>query len=83
MTFLQPSTPVVVEIIAEPTRETTVYDVLVGSIGLLGVIVLAAIVVGLLVGGLLIAIKKWRDRHDMAERHAPVRLGIDPATRRD
>jgi hypothetical protein len=80
---LQPRTPIVVEVIEQPTRETTVYDVLIGSIGLLGVIVLAAVVVGLVAGGVLIGIKKWRDRHDGDAEPGAVRLGIDPATRRD
>lgn len=55
------NTPFVVEVIKAPTRETSVYDVLVGSVGLIGVIVLFMVIVGVLFGGLFIWIRRRRE----------------------
>ncbi len=41
-------------------KSTTVADVLLGAIGLTGVLVLAAVVLGALLGAALIAFKTWR-----------------------
>jgi hypothetical protein len=56
-----PITPVIVKVVPTPTQEVGVLDILVGSLGLTGLIVVASIVVGLLVGGGLIAYNRWRD----------------------
>jgi len=49
----QPSNPVIVKIIEPPHDPTGISDVLIGSIGLTGVIVLLAILFGLIMAGLL------------------------------
>jgi hypothetical protein len=54
----QPSQPIVVKIIEEPIRETTVVDVLIGAIGLTGVLVLIAVVCGAALGGLFVLYRK-------------------------
>jgi hypothetical protein len=56
----QPITPVMVRIVGAPTQEVGVVDILVGGLGLTGVLVLCAALLGLLVGGLLIGYKKLR-----------------------
>lgn len=56
-------TPVVVRVVDAPTRETTVADILIGAVGFVGAVLLAALVVGLLAGGVFIAIRKLRERH--------------------
>ena len=56
----QPTTPIIVHIPDSPTRETGVGDVLIQAIGLTGTFILAAIVAGLLIGGLFIWLKKLR-----------------------
>jgi hypothetical protein len=53
-------TPYIVRVIEAPTRETTVVDILVGSFGLIGIIVLAAVVFGLGLGGLLVWFRNSR-----------------------
>jgi hypothetical protein len=50
----------VVEVVAPPTRETSVGDILLGSVGFVGFVLLAALLVGLIAGGLFILVKKLR-----------------------
>jgi hypothetical protein len=59
--------PIIVKLVEEPARETTVVDVLLGSIGVVGVVVIAAAVAGLLLGGLLVWNQK---RHGKALEHS-------------
>ena len=54
-----------VRVIQPTVEETSVADVLVGWIGLTGVLVLVAIVLGALLGGALIGIKKLRTRYNL------------------
>lgn len=56
----QPFTPVMVKVVGAPTQEVGVVDILVGGLGLTGVLLLAAALLGLLVGGLLIGYKRLR-----------------------
>jgi len=58
----QPSGPVVVKILQEPARETTVVDVLLGAIGLTGVLILIALLMGLALGGFFILYRKVQAR---------------------
>ncbi len=60
--MMQPQaiTPTIVQIVPPPTQEVGVLDVLVGSLGLTGVIVLGSIVFGAILGAGLISYKKWR-----------------------
>lgn len=50
----------VVELVPPPTRETTVPDILIGSLSIVALAVVAAFVVGALAGGLLIGLKRLR-----------------------
>lgn len=49
-----------VRVVEEPVHETTVVDVLLGSLGLTGVLLLIAAVAGLALGGLMVWLKKRR-----------------------
>lgn len=60
--FFAQVTPYVIRVIDKPTRETSVYDVLINSVGLIGVIALGAVVFGLLLGGVLVTFRILRDR---------------------
>jgi hypothetical protein len=55
---LKPVAPVIIRVVEAPARETTVADILLGAVGFVGVALLAALVVGLLVGGVFILFKK-------------------------
>lgn len=50
----------IVRVVEEPARETTVVDVLLGSIGLTGLLLLIAALAGLALGALLVWLKKRR-----------------------
>jgi hypothetical protein len=62
---LQPSSPIIVQMVEQPVQQTTIVDVLVGSLGLTTVLLLAAVVLGAILGGLLIAIKLLRARYNL------------------
>jgi hypothetical protein len=64
--------PIIVHVIQQPVESTTIGDVLVGAIGLTGVLVLVAILLGGAFGGVLIGIKLWRRR-----------LNVEPASDSD
>lgn len=72
---LQPVTPVVVQVVEEPTRETSVADILLGAVGFVGFALIAAAVVGLLAGGLFILYRVRRAKR-MDPRDAPVSLNL-------
>jgi ABC-type phosphate transport system permease subunit len=57
---MQPPPSVIVEIVPTPTRETTLADIILGSLGLTGVLVLIAFALGAVVALLLV---RWRRRH--------------------
>jgi hypothetical protein len=54
--------PIIVHVIQQPVESTTIGDVLVGAIGLTGVLVLVAILLGGAFGGVLIGMKLLRRR---------------------
>jgi hypothetical protein len=59
----QAVTPVVQIEATKPTNEVGVADVLMNSIALIGFLIVAALVVGLVTGGIFIAIQRWRDKN--------------------
>ena len=65
MLFAVQSEPVMVRVIQPAVEETSVADVLIGSIGLTGVLILVAVVLGAILGGVLIGIKKLRSRYNL------------------
>jgi hypothetical protein len=58
--MMQQTSPIIVQVVEQPVRSSTVVDVLLGAIGLTGVLVVAAVLLGLLLGGILIGLKMWR-----------------------
>lgn len=54
--------PIIVSVVDQPVEGTTVADVLLGAIGLTGVLVLVAIVLGLLLGGAIVTYKRIAER---------------------
>ena len=65
MIFLLQSGPVMVRVVEEPVASTTVADVLLGAIGLTGVLILCAVLLGVSLGGILIGIKKFREKYNL------------------
>lgn len=54
------SSPVMVKVIETPAESTTVSDVLIGAFGLTGVLLILALLLGLVMGGVLIVVKRMR-----------------------
>jgi hypothetical protein len=57
--------PIIVHVVQPPIESTTVADVLIGAIGLTGLLVLVAILLGGAFGGALIGIKILRRRRNL------------------
>lgn len=57
--------PIIVRVIEEPAESTTVADILIGSLGLTGVLLLTAVVLGALLGGIMIGLKVFRARYNL------------------
>jgi hypothetical protein len=75
----QGSQPIVVQVVRnEPVESTTAADVLIGAIGLTGVLLLVALVLGALLGALLIGFKRLRARLDMEPVPDSEALKISP-----
>jgi hypothetical protein len=56
--------PIIVQTVRQPpiTREITMGDVVLGAVGFVGVVMIAAAVAGLLVGVIVVMVKRSRDR---------------------
>jgi hypothetical protein len=63
----QPITPLIVKVMDAPTKEISVADILMGSVGITGLFLLGAAIFGFLLGGAFIAFRRWRDRRDEGE----------------
>ena len=63
--MLQPTNPIVVRVVEEPVESTGISDILVGALGLTGVMLLAALLLGAALGGILIAVKKLRAKYNL------------------
>lgn len=73
--IVQPSDPIVVRVLEEPVPETTVADVILGALGLTGVLLMAALLFGLLLGFLMVARRRLRERRNV-EEEGTQRLGL-------
>ncbi len=65
MLFAVQAQPVIVRVLETPAKSTSVGDVLIGAIGLTGVLILVAVLLGAALGGLLIGVKKFRARYNL------------------
>jgi hypothetical protein len=72
--------PIIVRVVEEPIDETTVADVILGSLGLVGVMLLSALLLGLLLGGALVLYKRVTAKDGLdAERDAET-LRVTPSS---
>ena len=62
---MQSVQPIIVKVIDEPVKSTGVGDIILGALGITGVLLLAALLLGALLGGLLIWIKKVRAKYHL------------------
>jgi uncharacterized membrane protein YqhA len=68
--LLQQHGPIIVHVVEQPIKETSITDVIVGAIGVVGVGLVCAALLGAVLGGLLIFVKRWRAQHGY--EHDPV-----------
>ena len=62
---MQSAQPIIIKVIDEPVKSTGVGDIILGALGITGVLLLAALLLGALLGGLLIWIKKVRAKYNL------------------
>jgi hypothetical protein len=62
---IQASQPVIARVVEPAVESTTVADILVGALGLTGVLLLTALLLGAILGGLLIGFKTLRARYNL------------------
>jgi hypothetical protein len=63
--LIQSAQPIVVRVVEPPVETTTVADILVAALGLTGVLLLAALVLGGILGAILIGVKRFRERYNL------------------
>ena len=62
MSLLLQQPSIIVRVVEQPAHETSLADVIFGALGLVGVLLLTAALLGGVLGGVLIAYKRWRVR---------------------
>jgi hypothetical protein len=75
-----PTNPIVVRVVEEPVKSTTVGDVILGALGLTGVLLLGALIFGAVLGALLIWIKKLRLKYDLEPVPDSEALRVTPSS---
>jgi hypothetical protein len=76
----QPNSPIMVRVVEQPVHETTISDVVFGSIGLVGVLLLAALLLGVLLGGGLILVKRLTARDGLDAQRDAETLRVTPTS---
>jgi hypothetical protein len=75
--FLQQQ-PIIVRVVETPVKETSLSDVVFGAIGLVGVLLVAAALLGAVLGGVLILYHTWRVRTGRDKGPDPDELRVTP-----
>jgi hypothetical protein len=75
---VQQPPPIIVRVVEQPVHETTISDVILGSLGLVGVLLVAAAVMGLILGGGLILVKRLRHRDALDAQDDAAALRVTP-----
>ncbi len=57
-------TPIIVKMIDKPTKEISVADILTGSVGITGIFLIGAALLGLALGGMFILYRRWQASRD-------------------
>lgn len=66
---LQPLTPIIVKVAGEPPKDIGVIDIIFGSLGITGLILVGSALLGLLLGIVIILVKKRLSRDEPT--HSP------------
>lgn len=54
-------TPIIVRMIDKPAKEISVADILMGSVGITGIFLIGAALLGFVLGGAFILYRRWQD----------------------
>lgn len=71
--------PIIVRVVEQPVRETSIADVILGSLGLVVVMVIAALLLGLLLGGALILLKRMTARDGLDPQREADNFRVTPS----
>lgn len=71
--------PIIVRVVEQPVHETSLSDVILGSLGLVGVLLLAALLFGAVLGGALIGYKRLRAKDGIDPDHDAQSLRVTPS----
>jgi hypothetical protein len=74
------SAPIVVRVVEEPVESTGISDILVGALGLTGVMLLTALLLGAVLGGILIAIKRIRAKYNLEPAPDSEAMRVTPSS---
>lgn len=80
MTALQRGEPIIVRVVEQPVDETTIADVILGSLGLVGVMLVSALLLGLLLGGGMVLYKRLRAKDGLDADHDAESLRVTPTS---
>ena len=69
-----------VRVVEQPVHETTISDVIFGSIGLVGVLLVSALLLGLLLGGGLILVKRFTARDGLDSTREAEAFRVTPTS---
>lgn len=70
--------PIIVKLVEVPAKETSLSDVIFGALGLVGVLLVAAALLGAVLGGGLILYNRWRVRTGRDKGPDPNELRVTP-----
>jgi hypothetical protein len=77
---VQSGQPIVVRVLEEPVKSTGVADILVGALGLTGMMLLAALLLGAFLGAVLIGVKKLRAKYGVEPVPDSEALRVTPSS---
>jgi len=77
MVLFQPE-PIIVRVVEQPVHDTSMADVIIGAIGLTGFLLVTAALLGVVLGGILIGVKKLRARYELDAQADPNELRVTP-----
>ena len=60
-------TPIIVKMIDKPAKEISVADVLMGSVGITGIFLIGAALLGMALGGIFILYRRWQASREVED----------------
>jgi hypothetical protein len=77
---VQSTQPIIVRVVEDPVETTGIGDIVFGALGLTGVMLLAALISGALLGGILIGIKRFRAKYNLEPIPDSEALRVTPSS---